>query len=169
MPRQLKVHELLKDEPQTLRELEAFATRGRTVDEVHDWLQARGFVLGRTAVWTWLDTFRLEDSTRRASEVSATYLHAAADTDPTAVASATLRKFQELVFDFVVRQDEADAGDLVKIAIAMKQGLGSQAAINDLRKQQAETIKAAESAVKTGASAGDVVATIKKALGITAA
>ncbi len=168
MPRQFKVHELLKDEPQTLRDLEAFATRGRTVDEVHEWLQAKGFTLGRTAVWTWLDSFRLEDSTRRASEVSTAYLQAAADTDDTAVAAATLKKFQELVFDFVVRQDQADAGDLLKIAVAMRQGLGSQKAISDLKAKQAEAIKAAEAAVTTGASAGDVVATIKKALGIAA-
>jgi hypothetical protein len=168
VPRNFRVAELLT--PEDLAALEQFVrdkNSARTTDECHEWVLAKGYRISRTAVWNWLDSFRLEEKTRRASEISGAYLKAAADTDPTAVASAALRKFQELILEYTMRADEADAGELMKLAIAMKTGVNTQQVIADLKAKQAQAVKAAEAQVKTGASAGDVVATIKKALAIT--
>ena len=59
-------------------------------------------------------------------------------------------------------------GGIDLFAMAMKSGVGTRREIEDLKQRQAAAVKAAESAASTGASAGDVVATIKKALGIAA-
>jgi hypothetical protein len=169
MARHYRVEELLTPEHlETLKEWIREKNLTRTVDETFEWIQAHGYVLGRTAVWNWLDAFRMGEQTRRAAEISTAYLTASGQTDQTAVASAALRKFQELILDYVVRSEDADAGELMKLAIAMKTGVNTQQVIADLKAKQAEAIQAAEAAVKTGASGGDVVAAMKKALGIAA-
>jgi hypothetical protein len=119
-------------------------------------------------VYRWLQDFRLEDRTRRASEVARQYLSAARDADPTAVTEASLRKFEERVFEWLVSDEDASAEDLASIANAMKRGIGSRREVIELKRQQAEAVKTAEAAAKSGASATDVVVTIKKALGIAA-
>ena len=63
MPQHFKVHELLSRVE--LDQLEAFAREpGRTVDECHEWLQAHGFTLSRSAVGSWKREFLLTDSFR---------------------------------------------------------------------------------------------------------
>jgi hypothetical protein len=142
---------------------------GRTGDEVVEWLEAKGVKASRSAVYRWLQDFRLEDRTARASETARTYLDACRAADPTAVSEASLRKFEELVFEHLANTDETDSKDLMFIATAMKTGLGSRKEIIELKRRQAEAVKQAESAASEGKSAPDVVATIKKALGISAA
>lgn len=154
---------------QLLEQLEEFARQpGQTGDKVLDWLSGEGIKASRSAVYRWLQDFRLEDRTRRASETARAYLDAARASDPQAVTEASLRKFEELVFDHLVGTDATDAKDLMMIASAMKQGLGSRKDLIELRKQQAEAVKTAEAAAKSGASAADVVGVIKTALGIAA-
>lgn len=166
MARKLRVLELVP-RPE-LDQLEAFAReKSRTVDEIHDWLLSRGYTMARNAAWNWKTIFEAEDATRRASEISTAYLEAAGQTDQTSVARAALRKFQELVLDYTMSATDADAGELMKLAGAMKMGMNTQQIIVELQEKQTEAVKAAEQQVKTGTSAGDVVATIKKALGIT--
>jgi hypothetical protein len=77
---------------QRLEELEEFARQpGRTGSEVHEWLKGHGVQTSERSVYRWLQDFRLEDRTRRASEVARTYLDAAREADPAAIAEASLR------------------------------------------------------------------------------
>ncbi len=124
---------------QALEALEEFARQpGRQGDEVLEWLGGRGVKTSRTAVYRWLQDFRLEDRTKRSSEVARSYLEAAREADPQAVSEASLKKFEELVFDYLVGAEEADAKDLMFIASAMRTGIGSRKELLDLRKKVQE-------------------------------
>ena len=63
---------------------------------------------------------------------------AAREADPQAVSEASLKKFEELVFDYLVGAEEADAKDLMFIASAMRTGIGSRKELLDLRKKVQE-------------------------------
>lgn len=153
---------------QTLEALEERARQpGVKLDEIVSWLNMNGVEASRSAVGRWWQDFRLEDRTRRAHEVARQYLATARETDPTAVTEASLRKFEELVFEALSSGDELDSGELLKLAMAMKAGLGSRKEIVELRRQQVEAVKEAEAAARSGGTAADVVDTIKRALGIS--
>lgn len=169
MARHYRIRELLT--PDDLAALEAWvreANLTRTTDQCLEWVQSRGYVISRGAVWNWLDSFRLGEKTRRAAEISSAYLEAAARTDATAVASAALRKFQERILEFVIGADEADAADLAKLAQAMKAGMSTLELIETHRRQQAAAIAEAEKQAGAGGAAVDVIQTIKQALGLSA-
>jgi hypothetical protein len=166
MPQPFKVETSLpRDE---LDQLQAFVrAEYRSVDQVFEWLQAHGFTGTRSSAGRWLQDFRLEDSTRRASEIARQYLDVLRESDPDAVREASAKKFDELVFDFLVNGSEKDASDLREIAAAMKTGVGFRRENEELRRKQADAVKAAEKTAETG-SPKDVVKTIKEALGLAA-
>lgn len=152
---------------QLLEQLEEFARQpGRTGDEVQAWLTQHKVQASRSAVYRWLQDFRLEDRARRAGDVAKAYLAAAREADPVAVTEASLRKFEEMVFDWMVSSDGVDAKDLMFIASAMKTGLGSRKEVLELKRRQQDALAAAEKQAKAGATGADVVKTIKQALGI---
>jgi hypothetical protein len=159
---------------QLLEQLEEVARQpGVKGDEVLAWLEAHGVKTSRSAVYRWLQDFRLEDRTRRASEVARSYLDAAREADPQAVSEASLKKFEELVFDYLVGAEAADAKDLMFIASAMRTGLGSRKELLDLRKKvsdlqaaQQAAVEAAEKAAAGGGGSDAVIRLIKTKLGI---
>jgi hypothetical protein len=169
MARHHKVSETLS--PEDFEALKAFVREknlARTTDECHEWLLARGYTISRGATWNWLDSFRLEEKTQRAGDMARQYLDAARESDPNAVTEASLRKFEEKVFDWLVSDQQASADDLASIANAMRRGIGSRREVLELKRQQAEALAAGEKAAAEGKSAADVVSTIKTALGIAA-
>jgi hypothetical protein len=128
---------------QLLEQLEEFARQpGRQGDELLQWLEEHGVKTSRSAVYRWLQDFRLEDRTQRASQVARSYLEAARQSDPTAVSQAALQKFQELLFDKLVETDELSTGDLMKLSIAMKTGLNAQQIIGELKTRFDQAAKA---------------------------
>ena len=152
---------------QALEAMEEYARQpGRTGDEVFDWLEARKVKTSRSAVYRWLQDFRLEDRTRRASETARVYLDAARQGDPHAVTEASLRKFEELVFDFMVNAEEPDAKDLMFVASAMKTGLGSRKELIELNKHGREVMgKLAGEARRRTLTAEDIEAAAKVVFG----
>lgn len=134
MPRQPEFFRSLNE--QLLEQLEEYARQpGRTGDEVHEWLTERQVQTSRSSVYRWLQDFRLEDRTRRASEVARQYLAAAQEADPQALTEASLRKFNELVFDALANGErELSTGDLMKLSVALKTGLNAQQLVHDLRR-----------------------------------
>lgn len=149
--------------------LEEYARHpGKSVDDVTGYLADAHVRASRSAVGRWLQDFRLWDRQQRAADVARQYLEAARSSDPTAVTEASLRKFEELLLERLMSGEELDGDELAKIAQAMRAGIGSRKDVIELKRQQADAVKTAEAAAKSGASATDVVATIKKALGIAA-
>lgn len=131
---------------QLLEQLEEFARQpGRTGDEIVEWLDSRQILASRSAVYRWWQDFKLEDRTRRASEVAKSYLATIGETDPSAITQASLRKFNEMIFDTLASGDELSTSDLMKISIALKTGLNAQQLVNELKdkgRQQLESLKA---------------------------
>lgn len=172
MSRPHRVHELL--DRKELDALEAFVRDkpGCTVDQAHDWLLTRGYTLSRGAAHNWKRQFDAEDNVRRAAEISRSYLDVAKHAGAADIAAASLQRFQQILFDHLLGAEEADAGELMKLSISLKTAVQSGRQIEEFRKEVAEreqaAVEKAERQAKTGASAGDVIATVKAALGIAA-
>lgn len=166
MAQHYKVHQLLTREQ--LDELEAFEREpGRTVDELCAWFADRGHEISRGAVWNWKVEFDLNDKIRRSAELSAMYVQTAQSLSPEKIAAASSLKFQQMLFEYLSEASAPDANDLMKIAQAMKTGLGAHSQLEELKSRQRQAVEAAEAATKSGATAASVVDTMKKALGIT--
>lgn len=114
--------------------LEEFARHpGKTVDDVAGYLADQQVRTSRSAVHRWLQDFRLWDRNNRAKEIARSYMQAAAGEDDSAIADASLRKFNELLFETLASGDELDTGDLLKISVALKTGLGARQLVNELK------------------------------------
>jgi hypothetical protein len=114
--------------------LEEFARhRGKSVDDVTGYLADLQIRTSRSAVGRWLQDFRMWDRSNRAKEIAKSYMQAAAGDDDAAVADASLRKFNELLFETLASGEELDTGDLLKISVALKTGLGARQLVNDIK------------------------------------
>jgi hypothetical protein len=169
MPRHFKVHEELTREQ--LDELETFAREpGRTVDDCHDWLLAHGFTMSRGAVYNWQTTFNQDDKLRRASEVSRNYLAAGKDAGAAEIASATLLKFQQILFEHMLGADAADAGELLKLSVSLKTAVEAGRHIEKLRDEfqtrQRAAVEEAEKTAKSGGSGEAVAKKMRELLGV---
>lgn len=96
-----KVHELLnRDE---LDQLELYAREpGRTVDEIHEWMQVRGYTLSRTAAWTWKRAFDeqlLKERFSRSGELAKAIKSAVAGEQMEDVAEAAVMQLTQVVFE----------------------------------------------------------------------
>lgn len=169
MGQRLQVHKLLNAEQ--LAELEAWSREpGRTIDQTHEFLLAKGFTLSRTAVANWKEQFDGEDKIRRAAAISHGFLAAGKESGATDIASASLLRFQQMVFEHLVGSTDADAGDLMRLSIALKTAVQAGQHIEELQAEYARKNKAAadEAAklAKAGGSGEAVVAKVREILGI---
>jgi hypothetical protein len=126
-----KIHELLS--ASELEELEAFAREpGRTVDETHEWLQARGFTVSRTGVWNWKRKFDeqvLAERFARSSELASALKGAVEGGRFGDVADAAVMQLTQVVFEQAARLDadgSVKSGDLLNMAISLKSLVGSK-------------------------------------------
>jgi len=119
----------------SLEELEEFGSQdGITGPECLRWLTKRNVSTSRAAVARWLQDFKLEYKTRRASEVARSCLATAREGDPLAVTEATLVKMEEAVFEKLVSGDELSAGELKDLSTAMGTRLKSRRELLDQRR-----------------------------------
>src|SRR5687768_10261103 len=103
---------------QLLEQLEEHARQpGRTGDEVFDWLTEREVKTSRSAVYRWLQDFRLEDRTRRAAVLSDTLVTAAKESGGLAIQDAALLQLSHLIFDAAVNTDGVSADDLNSLSL----------------------------------------------------
>src|SRR5438046_1431319 len=103
MAQPFKVHELLKDHGEDLAELEAYARDpGRTIDECHTWLLAKGYVLSRSAVGTWkqsFDALLMQERFSRAGELAGAIRDAAKSGGAVAIGEAAILQLSQVVFE----------------------------------------------------------------------
>ena len=187
MPRQPDfISQLERNE---LEQLEAFARKpGRTIDQCFDYLCAEhGFVpseefpehprrLNRNSVWRWKRRFDEADRMSVASELADAM--ATAEDEAGAVdlgRGARLMVLQRLVNQIAEMGDDANISVLNKFSTTLEKltrtgrhSVKLEGELIELKNQQADAVRAAEAAAKSGKSATDVVSTIKQALGITA-
>jgi uncharacterized protein YktA (UPF0223 family) len=171
MPSHFKVHELMKDNSSELEELEAYARDpGRTVDECHEWMQAHGYTLSRSAVGEWLRKFRMTDRYRASGDLANTLVETAKAQGVVAISDATALQLQTMIFD---RSLEAQAGkqieakELLSLSRAFKTVVSGKRGVEQLKVEVAAALATAEKQAKEGKSAADVVSVIKQSLGIS--
>jgi hypothetical protein len=171
-----KVHELLS--AAELEQLEAFSREpGRTVDEVWEWLQARGYTMSRSSAGRWFAEFRQREAVERmrsGGSLAKAFMEAAKDSGGVAVSDAAVLQVAQLVFEAAADAQgsgKVSTEDLANMALALQRVTTSKAKIEDTRsemeKRQRAAVEAGEKAMAAGKGPQDVVSTIKKALGIT--
>lgn len=139
MAQPFKVHELLKDHGEDLAELEAYARDpGRTIDECHTWLLAKGYVLSRSAVGTWkqsFDALLMQERFSRSSELARAIKGAVSGGDFEAVADAAAMQLTQVVFEQAAKleQDgELDPLDVQRMTRSLANLVGSQLGLKKL-------------------------------------
>jgi len=176
MARHFKIDELGMDEAVKADFIELLRNPGNTVDALFAWLTDHGFKIGRTAVHNYRANFEETlKSVRQASELARAFAAVAKEGGGTDLSEAALARLQQVLMGKLFAMDaegDVDAKDLMALAAAVKNAVGTRQTIAEIREQEnqikAEAIKAAEATAKAGGGGAAVVATIKKALGIAA-
>lgn len=171
MPKHFKVHELL--DRKELDQLEEFAREpGRTVDEVHEWMQARGYTLSRSAAHTWLKQFLAIERFRSSNEVARTILDAA-QKDVVAQADAAILQMGQMLFEQMLKlqQDgQLTSKDVWAMSASLKNTITSGRHLEKLRaeteEKQKRAVAEAEKIAKSGGSNEAVVSKVREILGI---
>jgi hypothetical protein len=125
----------------------------------------------RGAVGNWKQEFDLEDKVRRASEVSRAYLDVAKEAGAAEIASASLLKFQQILFEHLLGADDADAGQLLKLSVSLKTAVEAGRHIEKLRDEfegrQKKALEAAERTAKEGGTGEAVAKKMRELLGLS--
>jgi hypothetical protein len=179
MPSQFKIDELLKDHGEDQAALEAYARDpGRSIDELQIWLESRGYVVSRGAVWNWkqkFDGLLMQERFSRSGELAAAIRDAGRSGGAVAISEAAILQLSQVIFEQAAKLEadgEVDSLDLRRLTSSLKSLLDSkqradQIAAEFARKEK-EAVEAASNVAKSGGSPVDVVRTIKEALGIAA-
>lgn len=173
MSRHHRVHELL--DRGELDELESFAREpGRTVDEVHEWLQARGYTISRSGAHRWLREFLETDRFRASNEVARTILDAAKN-DTAAISDAAMLKLGQMLFEQLLRMQEgADEAiqtkELWAASMALKNVVMGKRHIEKLQQEvgerQKKAIEEAQKVASTGGKTEAVISKVREILGV---
>ncbi|MGE5608938.1 MAG: phage protein Gp27 family protein [Bacillota bacterium] len=175
MARHFKVLDILSDADRA--EYEALLRQpSTTVDAALEWLAARGYSISRGAVHNHKRSFaEVLNGVKRSAEMAASFAQVAKDSGVEGLSEASLARFQQLMMEKLMEldpQDGLDSSELLNLSIALKTAVGTKQQIEKLKADfEAKNRAAVEEAAKkaqAGASGADVVATIKKALGIAA-
>jgi hypothetical protein len=168
MSQPFKVHELLSIGQ--LAELEQFAREpGRTINECREWLGQHGFELSQTAVWNWLRAFKeqlLAERFRRSSDLAMAMKGAVTSGNFGDVADAAVMQLTQVIFEQAVRLDEegsVESRDLVNMATALRQAVGSKQQILKLAAEKFER-EAARLVESRRQITADDIAQVRKAV-----
>lgn len=169
MSSHFKVHELLS--ASELEELEKFAREpGRTIDEVHEWMLARGFTLARTSAGTWLRKFREELIRQRfnsSGELARAIKDAVAGGSFDDVAAAANMQLVNVVFEQAARlqsEGELDSEAVESMTRSLKNLVGTKAQHAKLLAEKFDREMAERSAKGGGKISGEDVAAARKAI-----
>jgi len=170
VPQHFKVHELLSRVE--LDQLEAFAREpGRTVDECHEWLQAHGFTLSRSAVGSWKREFLLTDSFRASGAAARSLVEAAKEGGAVAISDGGLLQLSQMIFEQMVRMQESgevDTKSLWALSMSLKNVISGKRHVEKLKGEIADAIAQAQKEAGDGASGETVANKVREILGIAA-
>ena len=173
MAHHFKVRELL--EKAELAELEQFTREkpARTVDECHEWLQARGCTLSRAAVHRWKRHFDTEDKFRASSEVARTLMEAAKGKDAVSISDAATLQLSQLLFEQFLRLQqvgEVETKELFGASMALKNLISGQRHMqklhDEVKERQQKAVAEAEKVAKAGGGNEAVIGKVREILGI---
>ena len=170
MPRHFAVHQLLKDSPAELESLQEFARDpARTVDDCHEWLQAKGYTLSRSAVGTWKKEFNASDAYRASNEVAVGMMAAVAEGGAVSLTDAATLQVGQMVFEQMLRVQQSgqmETKELLNLSAALKNTITAKRHVEMLKEQIKGALVEAEKEAKAGGSAEAVVSKVREILGI---
>lgn len=173
MSRKYRVDQVLADlSPTDVDDYQAMLRQpATTIDNLLDWLDERGFSVSRGAVWKHRRNFDEQtESLRRSAEMARAFVDVAKTESIESISDAALFRMSQVLMEQSMQLDaEGDLNpkDLVNMTKAIRNLIGGKREVEDLRDRQREALAQAEQVAASGASGGDVVETIKRALGIT--
>ena len=144
MSQHFKVHDLLSRAE--LDELEAFAREpGRTIDECHEWLQAHGFTISRTAVFRWFRNFRSEDRFRTSQELAKNLVETAKREGTIAVNDANTLLLSSMLQNKLLQlesQEDAPTKELWGVSMALKNVVATKTEVEEQKGRFDQAAKA---------------------------
>lgn len=154
-----------------LEKLEALAREpSATVKRCHEWLLMNGYTASESAVARWKRNFDESDRQHAAAELADAIFTASNGGAVDVAGGVSLQIAQRLQSALVRGGDDLEFGDLLKAAMAVNATMTTEQRIEKLKAaeeaKKLKAVKAAEAAEKSGASAADVVAVIKRTLGV---
>jgi hypothetical protein len=171
MSAKFKVLELLNTSE--VEELEKFCReRSRTVDEVHEWLQAEGFTLSRNACWNWkkeFDGLVMKERFSRSGELARAIKDAVGKGSFEDVAEAAVMNLTQAVFEqsaMLQAEGKIDPDELQSMSKTINNLVGGKRELAQYKLDVKEAIAAGEKIAKEGGSAESVVDKVRQILGI---
>lgn len=172
-----RVDEILKDHPEDREAFEQHARDlGRTIDECHDWLQTRGYVISRSAVGTWKQWFDGQLMAERmtgSGKLAKAFLDAAKSGDGLSIPDAAVLQISQLIFEAGARASaggDVKTDELKDMSLALQRLMLAKARLEATRSEfiqrQKAAIAEAEKTVKTGATGEQVVNRMRELLGL---
>lgn len=173
MSRKYKVDELLAE--LTTDEVEQYRSLLRqpasTIDDLLAWFGERGLRVSRGAVWKHRRHFDEQAaSLRRSAEMARAFVDVARTESVESISDAALFRLSQVLMEQAMRLDaegDLDPKDLERLTRSIRHLIGGKREVEDLRRRQREAVAEAQRLAEAGAGAGDVVETIKQALGIS--
>lgn len=131
MGQRFKVEELLS--LPEMEELRTFAREpGRTIDECHEWMQARGYTLSRDAVYNWkrkFDEEQMRDRMSRSGEFARAMKEALSGKSFDDVADAAVVGLTQIVFEDVTKmqaEGDVDPDRVASMSKSLKTLMGTK-------------------------------------------
>jgi hypothetical protein len=159
---------------QLLEQLEEYARQpGRQGEEVQAWLADRKVSASRSAVYRWLQDFRLEDNTRRAAAMTRSFIAAVKDADGMQVMDAAILQTGQMIFELGSRV--ADGGDVTVsdvggLSLALQRLMLAKAreekTRTEMEKRQQKAIEEASKVADCGGDGRSVVDKVREILGV---
>jgi hypothetical protein len=177
MPKPHAITELL--DATEMAKLEAWLDeKYRSVDQVHEWLQAEGFVVSRSSVHRWLEARdhrlmqeRMSSSGKLAQEFIAA---AKAGSGALHIPDAAVMQVASLIFESAGRasaEGEIGTKDLANLALALQRATLAKVRIEDVRAEmqstQRKALEEGSKVAQSGGSAEAVVDRVRAILGIS--
>jgi hypothetical protein len=168
MSRHFKIHELL--DAKELAQLEEFAREpARTVDEVHEWMQSRGYTLWRSAAGNWLKEFKVNEAMSAAGSLAKIVLDAGKDT--ASISDAASQQLAQMIFEQSARlqlEETIETKELVNLSRGLKNVITGKRHIEQLREEMKASfdlqISAAQKKRPDGIITPEDIAAAKKAI-----
>jgi hypothetical protein len=174
---QFRVDEVLVGHDEDREAFEDFARDpGRTIDDCREWLQAKGYVVSRNAVWRWLADYRTQLSIQKtsgASQMANAVMEAARQSGGLGIADAAVQQIGQLLFEAAAARsmdDQIDPKDLSTMALSLQRLMLAKGRLEDTRsemeRRQLQAVEAGEAVAKQGGDARSVVDKVREVLGL---
>jgi hypothetical protein len=133
-----------------LNKLEAFAREPKaTVDRVHEYLLAKGFLASRSAVGRWFKGFKERDRQSVAAEIADAIYSAQGDGATADIAGAVNLQIVQRLQSFLLKGgDKLPVGDLLKASMALGTITNAQVKLNDIKARGREQMQQLATAAK---------------------